>query len=67
MNDSLSTMLRQLRLGGLAASLEVRLQEATGNNLSHDEFLELVLQDELHVREQRLIQRRIRTARFPPP
>ena len=44
MNDSLSTMLRQLRLGGLAASLEVRLQEAAASKLTHLEFLELILQ-----------------------
>jgi hypothetical protein len=37
--------LRQLRLSGLARSLEVRLQEATANRLGHLEFLELILQD----------------------
>jgi hypothetical protein len=31
----------------LALSLDVRLQEASGNGLNHAEFLELVLQDEL--------------------
>jgi DNA replication protein DnaC len=42
----------------------VRLQEASGNRLSHAEFLELILQDELLVRKERLIQRRIRAATF---
>jgi DNA replication protein DnaC len=64
MNNALVSSIRKLRLSGMLDSLEVRLQEAAGNNLSHGEFLELILQDELNVREQRLIQRRIRTARF---
>jgi DNA replication protein DnaC len=35
-----------------------------GNNLSHEEFLELILQDESNIRQQRLIARRIKTASF---
>jgi DNA replication protein DnaC len=64
MNDRLRSALRQLRLSGLAASLDVRLQEAAGCQLNHLEFLELVLQDELLVRNQRLIQRRVKAAQF---
>jgi DNA replication protein DnaC len=56
--------LMRLRLSGLAASLDVRLQEAAGNHLSHGEFLELVLQDELLVRNERLISRRTKAAGF---
>ena len=63
-NAHLHHSLRQLRLGGLASSLEVRLQEARGNNLDHMEFLELLLQDELNVREQRMIERRTKAADF---
>ena len=50
MNDRLQSTLRQLRLSGLAQSLDVRLQEAASHQLSHLEFLELILQDELLVR-----------------
>jgi DNA replication protein DnaC len=64
MNDRLQTALKQLHLSGLAQSLDVRLQEATGHQLSHAEFLELVLQDELHVRQQRQIERRVKLADF---
>ncbi len=64
MKDTLETMLRQLRLSGLAGTLDVRLQEAAGHQLSHAEFLELVLQDELLVRSERLIQRRVKAAQF---
>lgn len=64
MNVSLLTSLRQLRLSGLAQSLEIRLQEAAGHQLSHAEFLEIILQDELAVRADRQIDRRTRTALF---
>jgi DNA replication protein DnaC len=64
MNDRLQTALRQLRLSGLAQTLEVRLQEAAGHQLNHAEFLELVLQDELLVRQDRLIERRVKAAAF---
>jgi DNA replication protein DnaC len=64
MNESLQTALSRLRLSGLASTLDVRLQEAAGHQLSHGEFLELVLQDELLVRNQRLIGRRTKAAGF---
>ncbi|MBY0456034.1 MAG: IS21-like element helper ATPase IstB, partial [Gemmataceae bacterium] len=52
------------RLSGLARTLEVRCQEARGNNLSHAEFLELVFQDEVLVRQERLIGRRVKAAQL---
>ena len=64
MNDTLQTTLRRLRLSGLAGSLDVRLQEAQGNQLGHLEFLELLLQDELHIRNERLVARRCKIADF---
>jgi DNA replication protein DnaC len=64
MNESMQTALTRLRLSGLAAALDVRLAEAAGNQLSHAEFLELLLQDELLVRNQRLIERRVKLAGF---
>jgi DNA replication protein DnaC len=64
MNDRLLTTLKQLRLSGLAATLEMRLQEAAGHQLSHAEFLELILQDELLVRHERQIGRRVKAAAF---
>ena len=67
MNNAVVKMARQLRLGGLVETLDVRLQEAMGNNLSHEEFLELILQDEVNIRQQRLIARRVKTATFRDP
>ena len=64
MNPQLQTSLKRLRLSGLASTLEVRLQEASTNQLSHQEFLELLLQDELALRDQRLLQRRLQAAHF---
>jgi DNA replication protein DnaC len=64
MNESMHTALMKLRLSGLAASLDVRLQEAAGHHLAHAEFLELLLQDELLVRNDRLIGRRTKAAGF---
>jgi DNA replication protein DnaC len=64
MNDRLQSTLRQLRLSGLAQSLDIRLQEAASHQLSHREFLELILQDELLVRQQRQSERRVNAAQF---
>ncbi len=64
MKEALLSTLRRLRLSGLAQTLEVRLQEAASHNLNHAEFLELILQDELSVRNERLIDRRVKAAGF---
>jgi IstB-like ATP binding protein len=64
MNDALRVALKQLPLSGLLESRGVRLQEAAGNSLSHAEFLELVLQDELVVPADRQLQRRVKAAQF---
>jgi DNA replication protein DnaC len=64
MHERLLTTLRKLRLSGLAQTLDVRLQEAAGHQLSHAEFLELILQDELFVRDERLVNRRVKAAAF---
>jgi len=64
MTESLRSALKQLRLSGLLDSLEVRLHEAAGNGLSHAEFLEVLLQDELAVRSDRQLRRRLKAAQF---
>ena len=50
MNANLLTALRKLRLSGMSRTLDVRIQEAAGHHLTHVEFLELILQDELNIR-----------------
>jgi len=64
MKDSLRQALKQLRLSGLLETLDLRLQEAAGHQLNHAEFLELILQDELAVRSDRQLQRRVKAALF---
>ena len=64
MRPSLEQSLKTLRLSGLAASLDVRLVEARNNRLEHEEFLELLVSDELAVRTSRLVDRRVRAAMF---
>src|SRR5437870_5111290 len=61
---NLESTLNQLRLSGLAQTLDVRLQEAAANRLSHAEFLELICQDELNVRQQRQMERHTKLADF---
>jgi DNA replication protein DnaC len=63
----LETLLRELRLSNMATTLGVRLQEAAGGRLTHAEFLELALQDELNVRRQRRVANRSRAAGFRVP
>jgi len=60
----LQTTLRQLRLSGLSQTLDVRLQEAAAGRLGHGEFLELIFQDELNVRQERFLNRRTKAADF---
>ena len=61
---SIKAHARSLRLSGLILSLEVRLQEAVANRLPHEQFLELLLQDEIDLRAGRKIERSTRHAGF---
>jgi DNA replication protein DnaC len=65
MNEAIEHATRKLRLSGMAQSLDVRLQEARANRLGHEQFLELILQDEMLVRKERQFGRRLRQAAFP--
>lgn len=64
MTPHLNQRLKALRLSGLSRSLSVRLQEAAAGRLSHMEFLELILQDEEIVRQNRQRDRLINAAGF---
>jgi DNA replication protein DnaC len=63
-NATLTESLKKLRLSGIRETLNVRLQEAAANRLNHLEFLELVVQDELGIRHNRLVERRTKAACF---
>jgi DNA replication protein DnaC len=60
----LATTLKQLKLSGMGRTLDLRLQEAGANRLSHLEFLELIFQDEIHQRDQKRLDLRTRHAEF---
>ena len=60
----LETKLKNLRLSGMAGTLSLRLQEAASNRLAHEEFLEIIMQDELNVRQERVLSRRTKAADF---
>lgn len=64
MSNELMSKLKKLRLSGLAGTLEIRLHEAASSGLSHREFLELLLQDELLQRDERQMARRMKLACF---
>jgi DNA replication protein DnaC len=64
MTNTLKQHAKQLRLSGLLNSLELRLQEAEANRLPYGEFLELLFQDEINIRHQRLLARRRKSADF---
>jgi len=62
MNAQLDVRLRHLRLSGMAEALPGRLQQALGASLPHQEFLELLGEDELARRADRLFARRLKQA-----
>lgn len=62
MNAQLDARLRHLRLSGMVQALPVRLQQATSAPLPHLEFLELLVEDELNRRADRLFSRRLKQA-----
>jgi DNA replication protein DnaC len=62
MNPQLATKLKQIRLSGMVQTLPARLAQAQGGNLTHLEFLELLVGDELAVRGDRLFLRRLKQA-----
>jgi DNA replication protein DnaC len=58
----LDARLRHLRLSGMVEALPGRLQQATGAGLPHRDFLELLVEDELTRRADRLFARRLKQA-----
>jgi len=64
MNSPVQQQLRKMKLSGMAETLAIRNQEAIAGDLSHLEFLELLVQDEMDIRRDRRIKRYIKKARF---
>lgn len=65
MNPDLNRKLKTLRLSGMVEALPVRNSEAITAGLTFVEFLELLVEDELARRRDRLFDRRIKKAGLP--
>src|SRR3954468_15020987 len=63
----LQRSLRQLRLGGMAAVLETRLQQAQAEPMAPIDLLATLVSDELTRRSDRLLERRRKLAAFRDP
>jgi DNA replication protein DnaC len=61
---SLKTVLKRLKLSGILLSLPERIAYARKAKLSEENFLELVLQDEIDRRDQHNLTRRLEQAHF---
>jgi DNA replication protein DnaC len=59
--------LRQLRLSGMASVLETRLRQAQTDRVPPIDFLSTLVSDELLRRQDRLLERRHKQARFRDP
>ena len=63
----LSRAMRQLRLGGAVATLEMRLQQAQSERMAPIDLIATLIQDELTRRADRLLERRRKHAQFRDP
>ncbi len=61
-HTQLSQQLRMLKLSGMLEHMDARLMEAANNDLSHAEFLSMVLTDEVEMRTSRKMSRLLRRA-----
>ncbi|MGE5508637.1 MAG: IS21-like element helper ATPase IstB [Chitinophagales bacterium] len=61
----LASYLKMLKLPGLAQGYRSVIREAEAANLPYSEFLQACLEQELGLREQKRIQRKLKAAKFP--
>ena len=63
--ETLLYQLKSIRLSGMANNLQIRLQEALSNELTHQQFLQNLVDDELQKRRDGLLRRRLKQAHLP--
>jgi len=63
--DELIYKMKSIRLSAMTVKLPVRVQEATANELSYLAFLQNLVDDEIQVRRDRLLNKRLRQAKLP--
>ena len=64
--EQLLHQLRSMRLATMASNLEQRLKNGDHRDLTHEEFLSLLVEDEYTARNNRRLERMIRQANFKP-
>jgi DNA replication protein DnaC len=64
MNENTLTKMNQLKLYGMQRSLQSLIDTRTYQHLTHDEYIATLVQSEWEDRENRRIQRALKTARF---
>jgi DNA replication protein DnaC len=65
MNDALQDKLKKLHFSGIIKTAEMRIEQAIREKLSYQEFLEILINDELMNRTNNGNQRRMQQAKFP--
>ena len=63
--DELIYKMKSIRLSAMTVKLPIRLQEAAANELSYQEFLQNLIDDELSIRRDRLLNKRLKQAKLP--
>jgi DNA replication protein DnaC len=63
--DELIYKMKSIRLSAMTVKLPVRVQEATANELSYLVFLQNLVDDEIQVRRDRLLNKRLKQAKLP--
>jgi DNA replication protein DnaC len=63
--EQLQYQLKSIRLSAMAAALPLRLHEAKAHDLPYIDFLSFLVNDELEKRKERLLNKRLKAARFP--
>lgn len=64
MRNAMIEKLKELRLPGIAENLDIRVQEARSNQLDFEEFLEILIDDELVMRSNKKRERALKKANF---
>ena len=62
--DELIPVLKKLRLSGVLKTLDLRMKEAEGGEISHNDFLFRICCDEVQRREVKQLDQRLRKASF---
>jgi DNA replication protein DnaC len=62
--DELVPLLKKLRLSGLLDTLDLRVDEALSDEVSHAEFLVRLFRDEVERRDAKQLATRLRKANF---